>query len=349
MAVRGNSEVLALVAPAPKEPLEKAFTIPGLQNRPYEKDELAAVFDILDLDGHDSVGPSDIRRVIALIGDPEPSNLEVLEMIRIMDPQGSGRIDFQNFKEHFMHPPLLFRDFDLFAVSQESDANGADDLPPSLIAAMAASKSPSKLSAGRSPSSTKSGSKEKGSKEKAGTKDLNTWITVDQRAQAVPAILGGRRGGLRPDFIKELYETVVELDVNDSGYVNYPLFCSALGLPQSDELKEAFNAFDTTGMGELDLREFVVGLSLFTEGTTEEERLRFAFMMYDEEQQGSLKKGQLDELIHALMPLMKASMREGHINRLYSTGALHQHAKCKMQQFVDYALEHSTELLPARD
>ena len=116
----------------------------------------------MDLDGHGHVGEADIRRVIALVGDPEPNQVEVQEMIRIMDPNGNGTIEFSEFTDHFMDPPLLWRDFDVHNLSGESEgafvaaqAAAKSALPPSLIAAVAKAKATSKLSAGsRSPGST---------------------------------------------------------------------------------------------------------------------------------------------------------------------------------------------------
>merc|ERR550537_1424575 len=68
---------------------------------------------MIDLDKHSELGPSDITRVLELCGEPEPTEAEVLEMIRLFDPDGSGSVEFKEFRQNFMRPPAVFRNFDL--------------------------------------------------------------------------------------------------------------------------------------------------------------------------------------------------------------------------------------------
>eukprot|EP00438_Fugacium_kawagutii_P026973 Skav224413 [mRNA] locus=scaffold657:138119:142432:+ [translate_table: standard] len=92
----------------------QAFEIPGLQARPYHDDELQAppgetsgasqvAFEIIDLDRHGEIGATDLRRALQqlggawgcgvawyparLCGEPEPTDAEIQEMIRLMDPE----------------------------------------------------------------------------------------------------------------------------------------------------------------------------------------------------------------------------------------------------------------------
>lgn len=168
-------------------------------------------------------------------------------------------------------------------------------------------------------------------------------VKTDQRAAAVQIIEGKKR--LKPEFIKLVYQRFVELDEDERGFVSYEDFCFILRRAESEEMRRAFDAFDIERVGELDLRQFVVGLSMYT-GSTAEDKLRFAFMMFDEEQIEEVGPTDLANLFKAMAPHLSENARHTHVQRLYSSMDLHPNTAIHLDEFLAYATEWSDELIP---
>merc|ERR1712032_527058 len=115
--------------------------------------------------------------------------------------------------------------------------------------------------------------------------------------------------------------------------------------PQSADMKRAFHLFDHDRIYELDLRHFVVGLSMYTISSVHD-KLRFAFMMYDEEQSGFIDQEVFIELLHAIAPHFLAEDREWHVNAAYSMLNLHPSACMQVEDFISYTAQYAEELLP---
>mmetsp|Transcript_78741 Transcript_78741/g.205409 ORF Transcript_78741/g.205409 Transcript_78741/m.205409 type:complete len:285 (-) Transcript_78741:123-977(-) len=120
LAVRSGSQgkPLATVnaAPPPKDLNAQAFTIPGLQSRPFTEDELATAWEMMDLDGHGSLEVQDLRRTLELCGEEGATDAELQEMIRMLGKQGKDgkwRVKYDQFWRAFTNPPPLFRNWDL--------------------------------------------------------------------------------------------------------------------------------------------------------------------------------------------------------------------------------------------
>ena len=56
----------------------------------------------------------------------------------------------------------------------------------------------------------------------------------------------------------------------------------------SPVLKRMFEMFDTDKSGQIDMREFLIGISGYT-GASRQDRLKFSFMMFDEDASGSAR------------------------------------------------------------
>lgn len=287
--------------------------IPGLQNRVYTEQELDNAFAMMDLDNHGFLDERDLRRVLDLCGESEPSNNEVLEMVRMLDPEGCWKVKYLPFRRGFTDPPLLFRNFDLNRKESSKAADGGSD-------------------GGTGTTATAEGSS--GSRQEY----------VDKRGMAVAQIMGNRR--LQPDKIKKIYQNCIELDTHDSGFITFEAFCHVLDRPRTEAMKEAFDVFDVDVMGELDLRIFVVGLALYSM-SADEDKLRFIFMMFDEDQQGSLTGDEITGTLKAMAPFLPAYQRDAHIKRMYSGANLSKAAGISLEVFVKYVTDHRAELLPS--
>merc|ERR1719440_293481 len=86
--------------------------IPGLQSDQLSENEIKAAFRMIDIDRKFVVDASDLRQMLQLAGETA-TDQEVMEMIRLIDHDGSGEVQYEEFFEFFANPPPIFRNFDL--------------------------------------------------------------------------------------------------------------------------------------------------------------------------------------------------------------------------------------------
>lgn len=85
-------------------------------------------------------------------------------------------------------------------------------------------------------------------------------------------------GKMTASKIKQIFQRFQAADVDHSGRIQYDEFLHVMQHEDSDVMRRLFNMFDSDNSGEIELREFIIGLSHFTQ-TNKEDRLRFAFKM----------------------------------------------------------------------
>merc|ERR1712137_1011580 len=93
--------------------------------------------------------------------------------------------------------------------------------------------------------------------------------------------------------VDRLRKRFMKLDKDNSGTIERDEF---LALPQisSNPLATRMIAiFDEDGGGDVDFQEFVSGLSAFSSKGNKEEKLRFAFRVYDIDRDGYISNGEL--------------------------------------------------------
>lgn len=305
---------------------KKAFEIPGLQARPYHDDELQVAFEIIDLDRHGEIGATDLRRALQLCGEPEPTDAEVQEMIRLMDPDGSGSIAYDEFRRYFVEPPPLFRNFDLHR--RGGEAAEEEEVVPELPALDDGDATPSAI-------------RLESRKKKFTVKEQSEG---DPRAPCVKVLA---KRGITPEFIRDVYQTFVEIDTKETGFMSFEAFCKVFSQKPSEKMREVFDAFDAEREGELDLRQFVIGLSTFAK-TNLETKVRFAFMMYDEEQDGSVSREELSEMLRGMAPYMRSAHRDAHLERIYALHNLHPNSRVSFDELMDYMMENQDLILPPK-
>lgn len=308
-AAKGQVALRTAVKAKPAVQDEKPFEIWGLQHRAYSMEELRVAFDMLDLDRHDCIGPQDLRRVLDLVGEGDVTEPELREMMRLVDSDARGKVDFDEFADQFTDPPAVFRNYDMH---KREGVMVKAEIPRGSHTASSSSRG-----------------------------DLA--FVADMRGDAVKLIMGKRK--LTPEFIKTVYQRFVELDVDERGFISFQDFCFILRRAESEDMQRAFNIFDHAHIGELDLREFIVGISMYTSSSTEE-KLKFAFMMFDEEQCEEVEHADVEHLFLAVAPHLVEEVRHAHEQRMYQLLNLHPSMGVRLDEFLDYCLEYADELVP---
>mmetsp|Transcript_10790 Transcript_10790/g.15802 ORF Transcript_10790/g.15802 Transcript_10790/m.15802 type:complete len:187 (+) Transcript_10790:161-721(+) len=108
--------------------------------------------------------------------------------------------------------------------------------------------------------------------------------------------------------INELFEQFknISSSIEDDGLIDVDEFRDALGLKDSLMVRRMFKLFDGDNNGTIDFREFIVGLSVFNEKATMEEKLKFSFKIYDFDGDGHISKDELQKMVEA--SLIEADM-----------------------------------------
>jgi len=98
------------------------------------------------------------------------------------------------------------------------------------------------------------------------------------------------------DDIWLLFEKFNEIDKDGSGTVNVFEFCSVLQVEVSEFVVRLFDLLDQNSSGELDFVEFCIGIWNVC-SFDDESALRFAFSIYDYDDDGYIRQHELDDLI----------------------------------------------------
>ncbi|KAJ8603720.1 hypothetical protein CTAYLR_000215 [Chrysophaeum taylorii] len=107
-----------------------------------------------------------------------------------------------------------------------------------------------------------------------------------------------RDSNLKPESIKKAYKRFQATDKDKSGMIDYTEFCEILQVDPSPQGERLFQLFDYDKSGQIDVREFMIALSNFT-GAGKDDKLKFAFMIFDEDGNGVITKGELTRILRA--------------------------------------------------
>eukprot|EP00941_MAST-03F_sp_MAST-3F-sp1_P003129 g3129.t1 len=107
-----------------------------------------------------------------------------------------------------------------------------------------------------------------------------------------------REYNLKPESIKRAYKRFRATDKDGSGLIDYTEFCEVLQVDPSPQVEKLFQQFDKDRSGQIDMKEFLISLSNFT-GAGKEERLKFAFLVFDEDGNGVITKQELIKILKA--------------------------------------------------
>merc|ERR1712083_115416 len=97
--------------------------------------------------------------------------------------------------------------------------------------------------------------------------------------------------------IKRLGKRFKKLDLDGSGSLSTEEFMSLPELQQNPLVRRVIDIFDDDGNGEVDFKEFIQGLSHFSAKGDMESKLKFAFRIYDIDNDGFISNGELFQVM----------------------------------------------------
>lgn len=233
-------------------------------NGRFTDQEIKEAFQAFDLDNNSFVGAAEIKHVLINIGE-QPEDEEVDEMIRMVDKDGDGQVCFEEFYEMVTggrKPPA----------GLWTGPGGGGGGAPNTAAPGAPPGAP-------------------------GQPTVTT--TLQQRKNKQMGLdTFAKEHNIKPESIKRAYKRFRVTDKDGSGQIDYTEFCEVLQVDPAPQVEKLFQLFDKDRSGQIDVREFMIGLSNFT-GAGKEEKLKFAFMVFDEDGNGVITKQELVKILKA--------------------------------------------------
>jgi len=230
-------------------------------NGRFTDDEIKEAFMAFDLDNNNFVGAAEIKHILINIGE-NPEDEEVDEMIRMVDRDGDGQVSFEEFYEM---------------------VTGGRKPPPGLWTGAGGG-------GGGVPATTAPGAP-------PGQPAVATTLQMRKNKQ-MGLDTFAKEHNIKPESIKRAYKRFRVTDKDGSGQIDYTEFCEVLQVDPAPQVEKLFQLFDKDRSGQIDVREFMIGLSNFT-GAGKEEKLKFAFMVFDEDGNGVITKQELVKILRA--------------------------------------------------
>lgn len=188
-----------------------------------------------------------------------PTDQEVDEMIRMVDNDGDGQVSFVEF-------------YSMVTKGRRP--------PPELILRVSQPKSSVPLS----------------NVQQATTPGAQAIQMRNERRIALETFALGN--GFHLESVGSAYKRFQTLNKDGNGQIDFPEFCNILQVDPTPQSEKVFRLFDMNKLGRIDLREFMIALSNFS-GTSKEEKLKFAFLLFDEDGNGVISRQELVQILKA--------------------------------------------------
>merc|ERR1712123_190747 len=104
-----------------------------------------------------------------------------------------------------------------------------------------------------------------------------------------------------PDEIARLGKRFKKLDLDNSGSLSVDEFMSLPELHQNPLVQRVIEIFDDDQNGEVDFKEFIQGVSQFSVKGDKDTKLRFAFRIYDIDNDGYISNGELFQVLKMMV------------------------------------------------
>jgi len=263
----------------------------GLEHRPFSDEEIKQAFDTFDLDKNRFVGAAEICHILQVIGE-EVTDDEIDEMIRLCDTDGDGQVTFDEFYKLMTNPPPPLPP-PVPAAKQGKRSRNAKAQQYARQATVTTSLSAEDTGEDGTPKSKK---KQNFTQQAAAQNKAREF-----RAMSVESLVKRLSGGIakiKPSQIKKVYKRFQDIDVDKSGAIDYQEFIQALEMEDNTISRQMFRVFDMDGSQSIELKEFIVVLSRYT-SAARSEKLKFAFMMFDEDGSGFIERDELLDMLNA--------------------------------------------------
>ncbi|KAJ3124617.1 Calcineurin subunit B type 2 [Nowakowskiella sp. JEL0407] len=106
---------------------------------------------------------------------------------------------------------------------------------------------------------------------------------------------------LSPEQIVRLYSRFKQLDKENSGTLSYTAFAAIPELAMNPLANRIVSVFDSEGRSEVNFKQFATALSVFSRETKREQKLLFAFKIYDVNNDGYIDSNDLKIILRLMI------------------------------------------------
>ncbi|XP_062502636.1 calcineurin subunit B type 1-like [Corticium candelabrum] len=104
-----------------------------------------------------------------------------------------------------------------------------------------------------------------------------------------------------PEEIRRLGKRFQKMDLDKNGLLSVDEFMALPELQQNPLVQRVIEIFDQDGNGEIDFKEFIEGVSQFSVKGDRESKLKFAFQIYDIDNDGFISNGELFQVLKMMV------------------------------------------------
>merc|ERR1739838_1062175 len=130
------------------------------------------------------------------------------------------------------------------------------------------------------------------------TSSNTAGVTTMGNESSLPLELGAT---FDADEIKRLGKRFKKLDLDNSGSLSVDEFMTLPELQQNPLVQRVIDIFDEDGNGEVDFKEFIQGVSQFSVKGDKLSKLKFAFRIYDIDNDGFISNGELFQVLKMMV------------------------------------------------
>eukprot|EP00164_Ancoracysta_twista_P006044 GFYU01008336.1.p1 GENE.GFYU01008336.1~~GFYU01008336.1.p1 ORF type:complete len:373 (-),score=125.01 GFYU01008336.1:188-1306(-) len=315
----------------------------------YTSDDVRNAFRSFDLDKNGFIGARELRHILISIGE-EVTDEEVDEMISLVDNDGDGQISPAEFFQ------MCKRYLRVSMVESTQDRSMAHPLPGlGRIGAEAAKGQGGGGSGGGSiieparefiPPKQK---KKVGNLSEAPIQLHRSLQDADDQAdyamKATKMSQFAKDMKINGETLENIKARFNEADSDGSGEIDYEEFCEVLGVPPSEYVKKLFTMFDENHSNCIDLMEFVSGLFTVIE-VAKEDKLKFAFQLFDMDGTGTLSKAEIQKVFHA-NNITNPKQVDSKVRDIYQMFDKNKDGHLTIDEFRDMAATFPDLLFPA--
>ena len=272
------------------------------------------IFQEFDIDSKGFLTRSDARRIMNMIGE-EVDEKDLDEMMKMMDPEATGIILTTQFVNALLYPPPLFEN-------------------PFIEPGCTANQLPVR---------------------KRAELQANAYDDVEQemaRASAERRLIFNEvnaEGRIKPAEIKRIFSRFQAIDRSNKGLIKYQDFLVVMQRPDSESSRRLFSLCDKEGSGEVDLKEFILGLTQFTDASPED-RVKFAFKLFDTDNSGYIDRKELTRVVKSSAPTSAIPQWiNRRVDELYDSVGLKRDAQIDMATFLVVAKKNPLMIAPVLD
>uniref|UniRef100_A0A7S3ZDF8 EF-hand domain-containing protein n=1 Tax=Lotharella globosa TaxID=91324 RepID=A0A7S3ZDF8_9EUKA len=276
---------------------------------PFTNKEVRKAFDSFDLDKNGFIGVGELRTIYTAIGE-EVTDAELDEMIKMVDTDGDGQCDFSEFQKMiFRYAERAYDEDEISDTGDEKDEGAHRDTKHSVVV-----KKPVKES-----------------------KALDT----KKRAAHLREVISKLK--ISQETIDAVFKKFTK---SDKPSIMYTEFCELMERPKSKDMAELFGLFGGKGTaGNLDVREFLVGLSGFC-ATSKKDRIAFAFKLFDEDGSGFISRPELVKILKVNYMATSASQVQKKADAIMRQADKDGDHQISMEEFEDVCARFPNLLFP---